>query len=394
VKDVKISRRAWGTCVGLSLLTGCFDDDPAVYQWVQVLYRGTMYRFYFRKEQGKLQTVVYVEDPHPLPGTAPWKAVPQRDQDPDILPRSVIVDQGDRGFLPNASSASGSPREAAMARRTRIYILDVNAEDRVIAMDGDTLQRIGAVPTRQTGLVGMEISPDKKQLYVAIRAQAAFNEIPARPAAIQILTADPLALGRRMDLPSTVIPSLVNQPLVISVDGTTLYLVNEGPFTPPVGFTASTLVRMDVASGRITGEIGGLQAGRAYGSLVRSPDGRMLYALVSSGLAFIDLASFSLMTIIPVSGRDVVIHPNGSRLYVSDSFPPRVQVVDTVAARLLTPIDLATTGEVNELEITSDGRFLFAHHAQSGSLYLVDLKKGEKVGEFPGPPGIARIGLG
>ncbi|GAB4369471.1 MAG: hypothetical protein OHK0021_12450 [Bryobacter sp.] len=386
--DTKLTRRALASIFGLSLTTSCGKDR---FDWTQVRYGGKMYRIYTRKEDGKVEINVYEEDPNAAPGTSPWKSVADKDQALDMLARQVIVDRG-TGVLPNLKAEG--PRAAVVTGRPRIYVLDVYGQDRVIAMDGDTLERLGVVPTQQTGLVGMEISPDQKQLYVAIRAQAAFGSIPARPAAIQILTANPLALSRRIDLPSTVSPRLVNQALVISPDGATLYLVNEGPFTPPVGFTASTLVRIDVASGRITGELGGLQPGRAYGSLVRSADGRMLYALVSSGVAFIDLASFSLMTIIPVSGRDMEIHPDGSRLYISTSFPPRVQVVDTIAARLLTPIDLAPTGEVDELEITSDGRFLFAHYALSGSLYVVDLERGLKVDEFPGPPGIARIGLG
>jgi DNA-binding beta-propeller fold protein YncE len=387
-----MTRRGWGVVMEMGLLTGCDSCDKEKYKWVQVPYGGKMYRIYTRKVKGKVEIEVYEEYRNIPLGTTPWRPVKYKEETLDLLPRNMVVDSGTGATLPNVQLGTG--REAAVTLRPRVYILDVYGDDRVVAMDGDTLERVGVVSMQQTGLVGLEISPDRRQLYVAIRAQKAFETIPARPAAIQILTANPLALSRRIDLPGSVIPMLTNQSLVVSTDGRTLYLVNEGPFNPPVGHTASTLVRIDLASGQITGELGGLGPGRAFGPLVRSADGRMLYSLTNNSVAFIDLASFSLMTEILVRGTDLVMHPDGSRLYISTSRPPRVQVVDTVAARLLTPITLAASGQVTELEITGNGRYLFAHHDISGSLHVVDLRRGLKVGELPETPDVGRIGVG
>ncbi len=387
----KLSRRQIAQLLSLSLVTSCEKCDERSWKWSEIQYGGKFYRIYTRKVNSEVEIEVFEEDPNAAPGTSPWKKVRDKRQALDMLPRKFVVDAG---FAPRLPSAQSNPRAATITRRSRIYILDIYGEDRIIAMDGETLDRLGVVNTNQTGLVDMLLSPDAQRLYVALRAQTAFGNNPARPAAVLVLRANPLALERRIDLPSTVNPRLVPHAVVLSPAGDTLYLINEGPFTPSAGLTASSLVRLDIASGRITGELGGLPAGRVFGPLAHSADGRMLYSLVGNAVAFIDLTTFSLMTFVNIRGNDLVLHPDGSRLYVAAEFPPRLEVIDTIGARLLTPIRLANGGQLEQVEITSDGHYLFAHHANSGSLFIADLDRGEKVAEFPTTPDQGAIAVG
>jgi DNA-binding beta-propeller fold protein YncE len=383
MSQLTLSRRRITQLLGLSLFSSCDE-----YKWVEKNYAGRVYRIYSRKVAGKVEIEVF-EREDPLRDR--WRRVRVTDRVLDLLARKVVVGSGTSDKLPNAEA---SPRAATVTPRSRIYILDIYGEDRIIAIDGETLERVGVVPTNQTGLVDMLLSPDAQRFYVALYAQTAFGNIPARPAAILVLRANPLALDRRIDLPSTVNPRPVRHAMALSPDGNTLYFIKQGPFTPPVGYTASTLVRFDIPSGRITGELGGLAPGRAFGPLALSADGRMLYSLVDNAVAFIDLTTFSLMTFVNVRGTDLVLHPNGSRLYVAAEFPPRAEVIDTVGARLLAPIRLANNGQLEQVEITSDGRYLFAHHANSGSLFVADLERGEKVAEFPTSPDQGAIAVG
>lgn len=400
-----MTRRHWAALAGVAALTGCDGSEDSNYKWFEVRYPGALFRIYYLKDGTGTTVSTYRYDLNKADGRGPWRYVDQKNVPLDLAARGVQVDSGTSSSTPGVRASglvgaagllgAGGPLDAQVTLRPRIYILDVAGTDRVVALDGETFANLGIVPLGQTGPVGMVLSPDRTELYVAILAQTAIGTIPARPAAIQVLRANPLGLTRRFDLPASIIPRLVERPLVLSADGRTLYFINAGPFTPPVGYTASTLVRMDTASGAITGELGGLTPGQAFGPLALSADGKMLYSLSGNGVLFIDVQSFSLMTRVPlVLGVDMQLHPNGTRIYVSSSQPPRIQVVDTIAARTLPSITLAESGRLSEILLTGDGRFLFAHDAGTGALHIVDLEGGTKVGEFPLPGAIGKIGMG
>lgn len=388
-----MTRRKWGLAAGVSLLTGCRDTpDGLIWKWTLVQYPGRLIRIFYRKEEGKTIFRYYENDRNALPGRNPWVPLKPEELPINIGLRGVAVASGTAAGI-DIARAQGE-REAAWTLRSRIYLLDVNSTERVLAYNGINLAQEGEVALGQQSPVGMALSPDRTQLYVLHREQVAFAGFPARPATVQVLRANPLALLRRIDLPSRIVPRLVDLPLVVSQDGRSLYLVNEGVASTPGATRTSTIVRLDIARGVIDGEVGGLPSDGIYGSLGVSRDGRNLYSLSTRGVAFVDLESFSLMTVVPVLASSMQVHPNGSRIYCAVSLPPRIQVIDTVSAQRVEPaIPLAASGNLSEIRITPDGEYLFAHHAASGAMHVVDLRRNVKVGEFPEAAAVGMIGI-
>lgn len=138
-------------------------------------------------------------------------------------------------------------------------------------------------------------------------------------------------------------------PLVVSPDGGTLYVI-QGQIGGP------NLVRFIRTADDSTGALIQIQ-NYSQGDIVLSQNGTRLYVATDSGVTVINTFSQSIVTDIPVSGKQtgIAITPDGTRLYVTGSDVNTVSVIDTSTNNVVQTIaagPIPTYG----IAFTPDGR--------------------------------------
>jgi YVTN family beta-propeller protein len=169
--------------------------------------------------------------------------------------------------------------------------------------------------------------------------------------------------------------------LVISPDGDRVYVANTADDSVSVVSTATNTV-IDTLPRELLwpGCISGCGSGT---SLAVSPDGRLYVA--SNGLTVIDLPSRTRINRLDIISLDIVLSPDGTRLFVRTApganGPHNIEVYDASAlataptkadallATVTFPVGVDDRGAV--IDISSDGRFLYAPLSHAGNNFGV-----------------------
>lgn len=186
--------------------------------------------------------------------------------------------------------------------------------------------------------------------------------------------------------------------LAISQDGERIYVANTADDTISIVSTATNTVIDTLPRDLIWP--GCLSGCSQNASLAVSPDGRLLY--VSSGFTVIDLASRTRLNRLVITAVDMVLSPDGSRLFVRTApganGPHDIEVFDapalasaaTKAAALIAtvtfPVGVDDRGAT--LDMSQDGRFLYAprsHGVGNYGVAVVDTTTNTFVTETPTP---------
>ena len=151
--------------------------------------------------------------------------------------------------------------------------------------------------------------------------------------------------------------------IVITPDGTTVFVVN-----PDAGSVSA----IDTASATTRDEI---IVGRDPRSLALSPDGQRLYVTnqASVTLSILDIYPLALHAALRV-GPDpysVVANPNGRLVYVAATGADRIDVVDTGLVQVVDTI--AVEARPKGLALSPDGAHLYVTHELSGAVSVLDL---------------------
>jgi DNA-binding beta-propeller fold protein YncE len=385
--------RAWWKILGLCLIvSSCEECKEVPHRVVVRYYDGHLYRQYYRKgfEQfGRLFTFVI--------RNGRWVRIGDVSLADQVQGRGMVVDQfnvSDAPSLRQLFSLPGPNREASAKVRRRVYILDVNAAERVLSVDPESGAILSRLTLGQTGPAGFARSADGTRLYVLLRAQEAFPpDIPALPAALLILRANPLSIERRFTLPASIVPRLTERSLEVSLDGQSVFFIHEGRVVGG-SLQDSSIVRLDLNTGAVIAQIPNPQTTAGFGPIALSPDGAILYAISSSRLTLIDTLSNTVATQVLMSTRNsLAVHPNGGAVYVSRGAPPGIIVFDGVSATVAGGIDLPNSRSRTDLYVTGDGRELIVNDDLGGKIYVINLVEGRVSQELDEPTAGAILGM-
>jgi len=151
--------------------------------------------------------------------------------------------------------------------------------------------------------------------------------------------------------------------IVITPDGTTLFVVN-----PDSGSVSA----IDTASETTLAE---LVIGRDPRMLTIGPDGQRLYVTsqASATLTILETHPFSVLAKLRVGPEpySVIADPNGHLVYVAASGADRIDVVDTQLAQVVATIPVHSRPK--GLAIAEDGTRLYVTHFLSGTVSVIDL---------------------
>jgi len=129
--------------------------------------------------------------------------------------------------------------------------------------------------------------------------------------------------------------------------------------------------------------------------LTLSPDGEHLYAWSAAGLSVNSLATNTHLQIYRLGQfdsqqMDVVIRPDGKKLYVAGSNDGKVWVFSTESNEVVAKIDV--DGQPYDLELSLDGALVYVASYQSGSVAIISTKTNKLVGEIDTALARARYG--
>ena len=127
--------------------------------------------------------------------------------------------------------------------------------------------------------------------------------------------------------------------IATSPDGRNVYVANTGPDTGPGG--SQSLSVIDSGSDKVAATWQNI--GLAPHSIATSPDGRTLYVTCYDGLSVVDAGSGAVGQRVAGQGRanGVAAHPDGSRIYVVNTWQNTLSVLDTKAFRVLAQVPVA-----------------------------------------------------
>lgn len=271
------------------------------------------------------------------------------------------------GIIVGTGVSSSLPPSASVSLTPKLYVLDVQ-QDRVLEFDADREGPPVAVALEQLGGVALKLSPDQGRVYVLLRRQNAVGTIPARPAALVVMQTRPLRMEKRIDLTSLQ-PQLSEKGLEIAADGRELYFVDEE------GTPRGAIVRMDGMTGAVINRILPPRSTSGFGTLLLSPDNKVLYARAGSFVYGIDTRSQSVsFEVLTGGGVSLAVHPDGQTLFASRSSPLGVQVVDAVQGTLGALVGFPAARSVTQMQMAGDGSVLFFNDDEGGGIYSLRLR--------------------
>jgi YVTN family beta-propeller protein len=248
----------------------------------------------------------------------------------------------------------------------RIYVTNERSGD-LSVIEGDTHEVIATVPLGKRPR-GIQVSPDGKQLYVALSgtpiAGPGVDESrlpPADPSADGIGVVDIASLQLLRVLRGVSDP----EQMVVSHDGKLLYIASED---------TGTAVVMEVETGNTiaTVEVGGEPEGVGI-----SHDGRFVYVTSEEDhqVSVIDTAQNEVVSQFSVGERprQATFTSDGKRAYVTGEFDGTVSVVDATAHKVIHTIRLeGTLVRPMEVDLSPDDRILYVTSGRGRKLFAID----------------------
>jgi YVTN family beta-propeller protein len=159
-------------------------------------------------------------------------------------------------------------------------------------------------------------------------------------------------------------PSAAPQWVVITPDGRNAYT------------TGSGLWLFDLNTGAAT-----MESNQGFSQLGSSPDGKLLYALLSSNLDTISTSNYGIVASVAAAQLPygLAVAPDGKRAYVTDAVFSTVAIVDLVHERLVTkaPVAYLPAG----LAVTPNGSEVYVSNSDSSTISAIDVATNQLIGQ-------------
>lgn len=238
------------------------------------------------------------------------------------------IDTASDSYLgsPVAMGLTGAPVEMVVTPDGRDLLIAESGSGQVVELDARSGSQIGT-PIATGAVLNLAISPDGKTLFVDGGSGS------SSVMAISIATTTGTTTGIAVP-PASTIPLVGAGAMVISGDGSSLYVLTSSAAGPQV-------VAIDPSTDRIEGAPIDLRPASQPSGLALSPDGRQLYVTDATGkqVVSIDTTTSALNSVVmsPPAGtapHDIAITPDGSTAYVDGT--------DSAGASVLVALALAT----------------------------------------------------
>lgn len=238
------------------------------------------------------------------------------------------IDTASDSYLgsPVAMGLTGAPVEMVVNPDGRDLLIAESGSGQVVELDARSGSQIGT-PIATGAVLNLAISPDGKTLFVDGGSGS------SSVMAISIATTTGTTTGIPVP-PTSTIPLVGAGAMVISGDGSSLYVLTSSAAGPQV-------VAIDPSTDRIEGAPIDLRPASQPSGLALSPDGRQLYVTDATGqqVVSIDTTTSALNSVVMslpagTAPHDIAITPDGSTAYVDGT--------DSAGASVLVPLALAT----------------------------------------------------
>jgi uncharacterized delta-60 repeat protein len=269
-----------------------------------------------------------------------------------------VVDAGTRS-LAKVIPFDRPDRVAASPDQRLAYLLNgdntVGTQLVALDLDRDGVSRTLQLSPNFTVPTLVAAAPDGSTVYVAFGDAAGFTVVDAGSLSV----ASTIDIGARPE------------DLVFTRDGAHAYVR-----------TGNTLSSIEIGSGRVDEFVTLMGVGVAQ-VLALTPDGARAYVLNSSSLTVVDLASGSAVaTISGRGGKDMVMSPDGSRVYVAyESYGPYspeavVAVIDTATNTIVARV-VSYDGPAEDIAISRDGARIYVvqgpgFESNLSTLFVID----------------------
>jgi phospholipase C len=163
--------------------------------------------------------------------------------------------------------------------------------------------------------------------------------------------------------------------IAASPDGKHVYVADTGPDTGPGGSRALSVI--DTATDKVAAT---WQGGLAPHSIAPSPDGKLLYVTCFDGLSLVDTAHGVVKQHLADQARatGVAVHPDGTKVYVANTWQDTLSVLDTRTHRVLHRIRVGKTPW--QVAVSPDGTRVYVTGANDDSVTVVDAASARTLG--------------
>ncbi|MCC3769021.1 beta-propeller fold lactonase family protein [Streptomyces sp. UNOC14_S4] len=241
-----------------------------------------------------------------------------RGSHPYTRSRLVENETNHKGDFPHGTTGTVFPGiQRSVPRRAPVKGVHVYAagivSNTVSVVDTTTRKLVAAVDAG-TNPYGIARTPDGSKLYITNSGASDVSVLDT-------------AQGR---MTGAVTVGLFPHGIAVSPDGTYAYVANTGPEGSGGSDSVSVIhTRTDTVTATWT-------AGLNPRSVAVSPDGRTLYVACADGLSVVDTGHGAVRNRLPAQARagGLAVHPDGSRVYVTDPWENTLTVIDAQDRRV------------------------------------------------------------